>query len=107
MVQMVLSVWALFCSPLSAVMSCSSYCVKPLLNTEHIPCVKSTHFVYNFLSKVNENIGGFLMNDFDVCKFIAACRSQSTRCAFQFGSDPATELGVKKGNAGCHKTNRS
>lgn len=101
------SVWALFCSPLSAVMSCSNYCVKPLLNTEHIPCVKSTHFVYNFLSQVNENIGGFLMNDFDVCKFIAACRSQSTRCAFQFGSDPATELGVKKRNAGCHKTNRS
>lgn len=61
MVQLVLSVWALFCSPLSAVISCSSYCVKPLLSTEHIPCVKSTHFVYNFLSKVNENIGGFLM----------------------------------------------
>lgn len=107
MVQMVLSVWALFCSPLSAVMSCSSYCVKPLLNTEHIPCVKSTHFVYIFLSKVNENIGGFLMNVFDVCKFIAACRSQSTRCAFRLGSDPATELGVQKRNAGCHKTNRS
>lgn len=46
------------------------------------------------------------MNAFDVCKFIAACRSQSTKCAFWFGSDHAIELGDKKRNAGCHKTNR-